>query len=146
MARPWLLAALLLPAACTYIQNPTPSPDTHGARMAASMDAEPLPASGPIREPYTTYFRVEDGSGTLLGYLVRYDEFPAHVDHPPARQGTEGSYFVEDRAFKRIGVITPDGKAFSYRGTQLDPVDQRPVAELLPRFFGKPDARAVPLH
>ena len=57
-----------------------------------------------------------------------------------------GAMFVEDRDFHRIGVITPLGRGYSFRGNETDPLGQGPLDELLPEFFGEGIYRAAPLH
>ena len=138
----------LLLAACTYIppqERATYAPASTRAYPTGASAAEPL-RSRTLREPYTTYLSVTDATGQAVGYLLRYDPIPAHIDETIEREGLTGSMFVEDRDFHRIGFITQYGRAYSFRGTNADELGQAPLLELLPLFYGEGTYRAEPLR
>lgn len=123
-------AALAVLTACSPLKYERSAADTM-SDSGASIESK-IPDSAPMREPFTSYFRILRGDVTV-GYAVRYDPVPAPVK--VERHFPTGTQFVEDTHFHRVGFLTEDGHGFRYDGADLEPVGQGTLEYLLPKFF-----------
>lgn len=136
-----LLAALLPAAACHTFDYEDPSP--FATSDPTSVGGVPVPGAAPIREPFTTYLQVRKGEN-VLGYVVRYDPIPLGQD--VKRVHREGTMFVEDIRFERIGFITNLGRGYRYRGAEVEEIGQGSLNELLGVLFEDTGFELTPLR
>ncbi|MBI4878825.1 MAG: hypothetical protein HY812_04075 [Planctomycetes bacterium] len=137
-----MTAALLALASCTSFPHEETSPLVKDQPSAIA--GLPIPDSEPMRPALSTYFKVQDtASGVTIGYVVRCDPLPenAGVD----RKYADGTMFIENNKFERIGFVTPLGRGYRHQGADAQEVGQGTVEELLPLFFGRPDLKLLPL-
>ncbi len=123
--------ALAVLTACSPLNYERPAADTM-SDSGAAIEAN-IPDSAPLREPFTSYFRILRGEAPV-GYAVHYDPIPEPVK--VERRFPTGTLFVEDTEFHRVGFLTQDGRGFRYDGADLEPIGQGTLEYLLPALFG----------
>jgi len=145
MAARLALTALLALSACSSMSPRDDSAAATSPDASAGRNASDLPDSPPMREPHTTYLEVKNGD-TTVGYMVRYDAVPEGSE--ARRRYREGTVFVEDAEFKRIGFITRLGRGYRFRSKNLDAEElgQGNLEQLAALFFGSPELTVTPLR
>lgn len=132
------VVVLLGLAACESISYDEASPVT--TPEPAALGGVRIPDSVPMRDDFTTYLKVVR-DGLTVGYVVRYDPLPAGSSLKRAHR--EGTMFVENGRFERIGFITYLGRGYRYRGADAEEIGQGTLEQLLPHYFGAEGALDV---
>lgn len=130
MLKSSLILAALLCALLAGCASDEPA-DTCGCKP-------PLPPLAEQASSYTTTKAVH-AEGSVIGYLLIYDEVPVTSDEP--RYTPPGTIFIKDLNFNNVGFISPKGQLYRFGKGDLPEkeVHQSSLLKNLAVFFRIPE-------